>query len=156
MVSFLTALGGIYKNKRLHLLAEAYYMKAMAFIDELYGENAAVQAVAITSYNMGNNYTDIKPHEKAQDCFYHALDVHKQLSNGEDNEEVAKTHTNLGFCYRRQSNYTKAGECYSHALDIHRKLSDGMDNVQVASALYNTGTNFLRIGNLRRAVEVYS
>ena len=143
VIKRLVSLGDVYRDQMKYSTAEAYYMKALRFIYDTYGEGAAVHDAANTLNNLGLTYNSLMKYDKANFFYQQALSVYQQIAQDADTIDIqlASKLYNLGINYSGLKKYDEAEDFYLKALAVYRQFSQGADDVHIANILNNLGIN---------------
>ena len=155
IIAYLVSLGDVYSLQKKYSTAEAYNMKSLQFIHDLYGDEAAVLPAANTLNSIANNYNDMGQNNKAADYYLQALTIFKQISHGVDNMDIANTLYNIALNYLGMESYNEAEDYYMQALAVFRQISQGADSVDIANTLLNLGVNYEAAGDNIKSREVW-
>ena len=155
IIACLVSLGSIYRKQKKYSTAEAYYMKSLQFIHDLYGEGAAVIYAAHTLSNLAGNYRDMKQYKNAEDYYLQALSIYRQISKGDDSLRIAETLANLADNYNDMKKYNKAADYYLQVLSMFRQISQGADSMEIAKTLNNLGRNYSYMKQYNKAEDYY-
>ena len=130
IITRLVSLGDVYSDQKKYSTAEAYYMKSLHFIYDLYGEEAAVPNATKALFNLAINYRHMKQYNKAEDYCLQALTIYRQISHGADSVDIARTLYDLGINYAAAGDNIKSREVWRQAVDIYMTLDPGSPRIK--------------------------
>ena len=155
MITRLASLGNVYNDQKKFSTAEAYYMKALQFAHNFFGEGSAQRIAAELLYSLGNNYCAMEQFDKAVDYLQRALAVHREISGGTNSQDIALTLYNLGYNFGLLKQTNNAMDYYEQALSVFKELSKGTENKSVADTLHVLGDRCSDMEQYEKAMEYY-
>ena len=156
IMSFVGELGIVYEEQREYQLAEAYYLKEVELIYELYGEQSITGNLASVLNNLGNVYGKMGQNDKSIEFLHRSLTVYEALTN---RLMVASTLNNIGLQYMEISEHHKAEVALKRSILIYKALSKTSHSVDILSfvnSLNSLGVNYANMGLYRKSNKVYA
>ena len=130
--------------------ALAYYKKALADYEKLYGNNDEKTATAYI--NIGIAYNNLEYHEDALENLERALSILQQTGRGSAQE--AFVHSSIGNVYSKKNNLDQSLQEYDIALGIYKKVY-GEKHPEIASTYNSIGNTFYAQGEFLDALYNY-
>jgi tetratricopeptide (TPR) repeat protein len=120
---------------------------------EIFGRNHVDTAASYA--NLGMFEQDSGKSNVAIENYQEALEIYREVLNGEGSASMAKLLTDLGNAMKSECKFEKAMEAQQEALRIQVKVYDGENHPDVAVTYNNIGIVEETLDNLERAREMY-
>ena len=121
-----------------HSISISYFELVEKIAEDDKNKEIARENLAMTYYNRGNAYREIKQHEKAIEDYNKAIEL---------NPKYAMAYNNRGNAYREIKQHERAIEEYNKAIEL---------NPNLAMAYNNRGVAYCEIKQHERAIEEYN
>src|SRR5207245_1270190 len=141
-----------YQAKGQYDLAEPLYVKALAAILRVTGEDHSYAAMFM--HNLGSVYRDQGQFAKAEPLFAEALAVNRRVL-GEEHGATLYLMNKIAWLYQAQGRFTKAEALFVKSLDVHRRIlgpenDNTLTSIKDLAGLYEAKGEFAKAEALLR------